>query len=133
MDKPDRPTTVINIQGIDVDAWQLAKVAAKRRGETMGEWLSRACAQQANREANDGIIMPGQEAKPLSTVSEKPRTYDAEVQSISVLLTAMGAAGAKPSRDAVGKANRLINLIGANLPPVAKGGQGALRIGRDEG
>jgi hypothetical protein len=116
MDKPEAEKATVTIKAIETEAWEMAKRAATKRGETQGEWVSRACRAQANLEAGDGVMQPGKPDNPAPVANP----YAAEVQAIAVLLTAMGAAGARPNRLAVGKANRLVNLIGAALPSTRK-------------
>lgn len=99
MVKPAADRTIVTIKGIDPDAWETAKRAAIRRGETQGEWLSRACLYLANLEANDSVL-PG--LAPAISEAHEEKTIE--------LLKAMGAAGVAPNNALIHRANRLANL-----------------------
>lgn len=123
MDKPEA-TTIINVKGIKVEAWDQAKRAALRRGQTMGEWLSNACVQQANREQGDAVIPAGQGAPP----PVQPPLIPLDLREVAAVIAAMGGAGV-PVQKRVGAAvNRMLY---AQIRAAEPAGQGALRL-KDE-
>jgi hypothetical protein len=104
MDKPPIERTTITVKGVAVDAWETARKAANKRGETQGEWLSRACLHLANLESGDAVLRPG---KP-DTPPPPPIATAADVQATAALLHAMGVAGAALDEAAVKRANQLL-------------------------
>lgn len=44
-------TITITVKSVPQATWERAKRAAMRQGETMGEWIARACEQLATRES----------------------------------------------------------------------------------
>lgn len=69
MDNPDTETTTVNVKGMPVSAWKLAREAAGRTDETLGEWLSRAIRQLAEAErSGPRVIPPATPAEPRQAV-----------------------------------------------------------------
>lgn len=66
MATPEEATTTINVKNVRSTAWERAKLAANRQGETMGEWLSRAIDHLANLESGQREIAPGKPVKPTA-------------------------------------------------------------------
>lgn len=67
--------TTINVKAVNLKSWEAAKRAASRSGETLGQWVSRACDQLAEREAGERIYPPliPQGGPPfLSAISDNP-------------------------------------------------------------
>jgi hypothetical protein len=121
----DKTTTIINVKGMPVDAWEQAKRAANRRGQTMGEWLGNACTQQANREAGDGVIVPGQgEFSPSS-----PRVLPVDLREVAALIAAMSQANIPVQKRVGAVVNRLLYAQLRAAEPARVGG--AARIGHD--
>ena len=58
MANPEDERTVINVKGVSVEAWEIAKKAANKQGEPMGTWLSRAARTQANLEDGPRELPP---------------------------------------------------------------------------
>jgi hypothetical protein len=116
MDNPDPAKATVTIKAIEVEAWEMAKRAATKRGETQGEWVSHACRYVANLQSGDEVRPPGKPDNPAPVVTP----YAAEAHAFAALLTACGAAGVTPSRDAMAKVNRLFVVLGARLPPTRK-------------
>ena len=126
MDKPEDKWPPINVKGVNPDAWQQAKRAANKRGQTMGEWLGNACIQQANREAGDGIIQPGQGAN----TPVQPPLIPVDLREVAALIAAMAGANIPVQKRVGAVVNRLLY---AQLRAAEPKGQGALRIGHDAG
>lgn len=110
---PDR--TIINVKGMDAAAWEEAKRAANRRGETMGEWLSRACLAQARTEQRDGIIEPAGAANPPAA----PPAPAIDLGNVARVIEAMRAANIPIQR-------RVGAQVNALLYRTLRGGQPAL-------
>jgi len=119
----DKPTTIINVKGMPADAWEQAKRAANRRGQTMGEWLGNACQQQANREAGDGVIVPGHGANQPPA----PPLIPVDLREVAALIAAMAGANIPVQKRVGAVVNRLLY---AQLR-AAEPARGVLRIGRD--
>lgn len=63
MANPNDVTTVINVKGVSVTAWDRARKMAQRNGETMGSWLSRAVSHLADMEDGPREFPPGELVK----------------------------------------------------------------------
>tara|TARA_R110000751_G_scaffold307640_1_gene430317 strand:- start:13026 stop:13505 length:480 start_codon:yes stop_codon:yes gene_type:complete len=58
MDEQPGGKTTITVKGFDAEVWDQARAAAKRSGESMGAWLSRAARQLAVMDAGAREILP---------------------------------------------------------------------------
>lgn len=121
MGKPPLDRTTVTVKGLSTEAWEQAKKAAIKRGETQGEWLSRACLHLANLESGD-VVLPAGKPKPGPVIPAVPAV---DLPAVAAVLHAMGAAGVKPQRQVAGRVNRLLNHhLAASLglpPPKARG------------
>lgn len=115
MGNPSPDRTIINVKGMDAAAWEEAKRAANRRGETMGEWLSRACLAQARTEQRDGIIEPAAAANPPAA----PPAPAIDLGNVARVIEAMRAANIPIQR-------RVGAQVNALLYRTLRGGQPAL-------
>jgi hypothetical protein len=111
MGKQSLRTTIVTIKGMPVDAWETAKSAALRSGETLGEWTARAIRQLADRERGERVFPPGQAsqtedlADSSNSVSPPPSgPTAAELAELMQAVAAMAAATgvAVPARTARG-------------------------------
>jgi hypothetical protein len=110
MDKPPTDRTTVTVKGLSIEAWEQAKKAAIKRGETQGEWLGRACLHLANLESGDAVLAPG---KP-----DHPPASAGDLQAFAAVLQGMGTAGVKPTKRVASKVNRLLDLqLASALPP----------------
>jgi hypothetical protein len=109
--KQAQRTTIVTIKGMPVDAWETAKSAALRTGETLGEWSARAIRQLAERERGERVFPPGQSgqtvdlADSVNPVSPPPSGPSAaELAGLMQAVAAMAAATgvAVPARTAKG-------------------------------
>lgn len=87
MAEPDEPTTTVNVKNMPVAAWRRAGDRARANDETLGQWLSRAIHQLADREAGTGRVIPP--ARPATP--EQPRQTAEEMAAAAQLLAAMAA------------------------------------------
>lgn len=143
-DVADRVT--INVKAMSAHAWDRARAAATRQGETMGEWLSRAVTQLADREASAARELPPL-AKPgpdLGRINPMPSPLAAAdladlMRSMGALAAASGTMPPKASvrlaygladalvRDAHGlprKPSRIGRAVGQSLLENGKAGSG---------
>ena len=131
MDRDNPPTTIINVKAVPAEAWEAAKRAANRRGQTMGEWLGNACTQQANREAGDGIIQP---TEPYRTVHNPP-ALAVDLREVAAVISAMAAANLPVQKRVAREVNALLyrQLISALPPPGAQTPHAMLETDRAPG
>jgi hypothetical protein len=95
MANPGEETTIINVKSVSAAAWEKAKKAATKQGETLGEWLSRAITQVADREAEQPRELPP--VKP-----SRPGTMPAsEVSHMMQAMAALAAATGRPPPKAI--------------------------------
>jgi hypothetical protein len=89
----------------------------------MGEWLGNACAQQANREANDGIIQP----TPAAIPQANSPVLAVDLREVAALISAMAAANVPVQKRVGRQVNAMLyrQLIAGALP-------GGLAIGHDD-
>jgi hypothetical protein len=81
---PAYETTTVNVKSMPVDAWNMAKAASSKTGETLGEWLARAIRQLAEREAGVREISPTKIlAKPQANLAIPPSLSPGEVESLA--------------------------------------------------
>jgi hypothetical protein len=94
----DDEKTIVNIKGVSKSAWERARQAANRSGESMGDWISRAANQLANLEAGQRFFEPDKlEDKPA-----KPQLPAVDFREIAAVLVAMKEAGL-PTQKRVGQ------------------------------
>ncbi len=120
--------TIVNVKGMDSAAWEEAKRAANRRGETMGEWLSRACLAQARTELRDGIIEPAAAANPPAA----PPAPAIDLGNVARVIEAMRAANIPIQRRVGAQVNAVLyrSLRGAQAAlPAPEADQGAEAAG----
>jgi hypothetical protein len=117
MVKPAADTKiVVNVKGVNGAAWEHAKAAAARSGETLGQWISRAADQLATREAGDRIIPPARGANPAPAAPPPgPALGD-----VAALLQAMGMANVPVQKRVGRQVNALLHGELARLAPPAK-------------
>lgn len=115
----DAGPKVRNLKNMDDDSWEVAKAAAARSGETIGEWLSRAAHQLAQLERGDRVILPGQPAHPGRTEpalpAPAPSFAPVDWHDLGAVLGAMAAAGVPVQR----RVGRQVNALLAHQLQVA--------------
>ena len=100
MANPGDETTIINVKSVSAAAWEKAKKAANKQGETMGAWLTRAITQLANREDEHPREFPP--VKPAANHAPvRPGTMTAAevahmMQGMAALVAATGRTPPKP-------------------------------------
>lgn len=141
MPKPDDAGRVtINVKSVSSYAWDRARAAATRQGETMGEWLSRAVTQLTDREASAARELPPARPRPdLGQINPMPVPLAAAdladlMRSMSALAAASGTLPLKASvRLAYGLADALVrdaHGLPRKLPRIGKAiGQSLLENG----
>lgn len=92
MANPERDRKTINVKGMLVKSWDRATAAAGKRDESYGTWLSRACDTQANLEAGERLIEPGNpepvKGNPAKTL--EPGEVAALMQGFAATVAATG-------------------------------------------
>jgi cysteine synthase A len=89
-------TTTINVKRVSAAAWEAAKAAAIRQGKTMGAWLSRAIATQADMEAGPREVPPV--ARPAANPELLPPERLAELlHGVAALSSSTGSARTRPT------------------------------------
>jgi hypothetical protein len=106
-DKAEAKTTIVNIKGIDLDAWEAAKTAAARQDETMGEWVSRALNHLVNLEAGPREFPPNPAAN-LGPKTVNPGQAEA-LATLAGLAPALTGIGPKLAGYAAADVSRLIS------------------------
>lgn len=118
MVNPDPERTTINVKGVPAPAWETARRAAAKRGDTMGTWLGRAIEMQANLEAGPREMPPekpeanrgftGQQMEVPYVGAVTPEGFGAMMQGWASFSQATGK---PPPRAVVSRANRLGDAI----------------------
>jgi hypothetical protein len=113
--------TTVNVKGVLERSWERTKVAAQRRGETLGLWMSRAVEMQADRE--EGMSIADLMAPVVGALTSEQLT--ARQLSTAALLQGVAAMKASTGK-ATGKATvslalasleqRMIETEGAPAP-----------------
>jgi hypothetical protein len=106
MTDPETHTT-INVKRVSVAAWEAAKAAAIRQGETMGAWLSRALATQAGMEAGPRELPPV--ARPAGNPELLPPEQLAGL--LHGVAALAGSTGVSPAKADVRRAYRLADAM----------------------
>lgn len=129
MANPAEDRTTINVKGVPTAAWETARRAAAKQGETMGAWLGRAIETKANLEAGPREFPPekpaanpgftGQQIVPPYVGEVTPEGFGAMMQGWSAFAQATGK---PPPRAVISRANRLGDAIlrknlGLPVPP----------------
>ena len=146
----DDGKTTINVKAVSARAWERAKGAAVKQGETMGAWLSRAINQLADGEAGPREFPParvppvepvrpgpGLAAHGPASALVSPGELADVMQGMAALAAATGVAPAKSSvRRAYGLADDLVRDA-RGIPRRARrdgkaGGQALLENGKAE-
>lgn len=93
----DDDKTTINVKSISVKSWEAAKRAAARSGETLGQWLSRACDQLAEREMGERIYPPvipeGNPPFLLDMPGNPPANPTVDLKAVADLILSLSSAG----------------------------------------
>lgn len=132
-DKPDDTRTIINVKGISISAWEDAKKAANKRGETMGEWLSRACTHLANLEREDRIIPPAQTANPPAPPVVQAPIIPVDLREVAALMAAMASANVPVQKRVGAKVNALLYTQLKAAAPDLPGRAGRLALEHEAG
>src|ERR1700754_1971710 len=93
MANPGEETTIINVKSVSAAAWEKAKKAANKQGETMGAWLTRAVTQLADREAEQPREFP-----PVKPAANPPRPGTMAASEVAHMMQAMAALAAATGR-----------------------------------
>jgi hypothetical protein len=121
MDNPDTETTTVNVKGMPVSAWKLAREAAGRTDETLGEWLSRAIRQLAEAErAGPRVIPPDTPAaaQQPADLSDAAAGLAGLMQGMAALATASSVPPSKAAVRDVYAAARDLARVARGLPAV---------------
>src|SRR5215213_4416515 len=83
----DEATQTVNIKGISSKEWEKARGIATRNSESMGEYVSRALAQLAEREAGERFFPPERFSAAI------PYNPGIALQEVAAVLVALKEAG----------------------------------------
>src|SRR4051794_41178946 len=94
----DEATQTVNIKGISSKEWEKARGIATRNGESMGEYVSRALAQLAEREAGERFFPPERFSPVVppdlpSTIPALPDNPGIALPEVAAVLVALKEAG----------------------------------------
>lgn len=82
------------VKGLPTEARELITRCARKRGVSVAEWVTNAAQAQANREASDQVIPPGQ-TEPVNGQTSVDLGELAELLTAIVAAQAVGVRGAK--------------------------------------
>lgn len=103
----DEETQIVNIKGVLSKEWERARGIAGRNGESMGQYVSRALAQLADREAGANLVPPERFDPPASLPALPARDLP-DFREVMAVVVAMSQAGIPIQKRVSRKLNRLV-------------------------
>lgn len=94
-DEPDKAP--MTIKAVPVATRKKMAACATKRGETMAEWLARAVDTQAERDAGEVVIPPGQPDKPAALARALVTVETADLAALLQAVAAVGTAAGLPA------------------------------------
>lgn len=91
---PEDEKIIVNVKGVSAKAWERAKIGSHKAGETLGQWLSRACEQLANLESGQRMF-PTSKTGTLPANTPRPEVDFREVAAVLMAMKENGLVAQK--------------------------------------